>query len=86
MVRAEFNSLGTKLAARAGVPIVPVAIKTDYWRNGKWIKDLGPLDRKQPVNISFGTPIEAVNNERKAQESIVGYITSRLEAWGVEVI
>src|SRR4030043_2323348 len=35
----EFNSLGVKLAKKAGVKVVPIAIKTDFWGNGKLIKE-----------------------------------------------
>jgi 1-acyl-sn-glycerol-3-phosphate acyltransferase len=42
-VPEEFNSLGTKLAGRAGVQVIPIAIKTDFWGNGKFIKELGLL-------------------------------------------
>ena len=31
----QFNTIGVKLAKRAGVPIVPVALKTDAWGNGR---------------------------------------------------
>ena len=31
---AQFNTLGVKLALRANVPIVPLALLTDAWRNG----------------------------------------------------
>ena len=31
----HFNSIGVKLARRAGVPIVPLALKTDAWGQGK---------------------------------------------------
>ena len=49
----EFNSLGVKLAKKAGVPVVPVAIKTDFWGNGKYIKELGPIDGKKPVHYKI---------------------------------
>ena len=32
---SEFNSLGVKLAEKSSAKVVPVAIKTDFWRNGK---------------------------------------------------
>ena len=38
--RKQFNSMGVKLAKRAQVPVVPIALKTDAWGVGKWIKDL----------------------------------------------
>ncbi len=43
----EFNSLGVKLAKKAGVKVVPVALKTDFWGNGKVIRELGPLDSRK---------------------------------------
>lgn len=36
----EFNSLGVKLAGKAGVNVIPIAIKTDFWGNGKIIKEI----------------------------------------------
>jgi len=31
----KFNTLGIKLAKRAKVPVIPVAVKTDAWGMGK---------------------------------------------------
>ena len=31
----KFNTLGIKLAKRARVPVIPVAVKTDAWGMGK---------------------------------------------------
>ncbi|HOF22346.1 MAG TPA: lysophospholipid acyltransferase family protein [Bacteroidales bacterium] len=36
---SEFNSLGVKLAKKAGVKVVPVALKTDFWGNGKVVRN-----------------------------------------------
>ena len=38
----EFNSLGVKLAKKAGADIVPIALKTDFWGNGTLIKEPWP--------------------------------------------
>jgi 1-acyl-sn-glycerol-3-phosphate acyltransferase len=83
--QSEFNSLGAKLAARNNVNIIPAAIKTDFWSNGKIVKDLGPLDRKKPVYVSFGKEIEVSGNGREAHEKVVKFITDHLNKWGVEV-
>jgi len=82
----DFNSLGVKLAERAGVQVVPMAIKTDYWKNGKRIKDLGPFDRKQPVIIEFGEAMDIDKGGKLAHGIIVKFITERLQKWGVEVV
>ncbi|MCX8043932.1 MAG: 1-acyl-sn-glycerol-3-phosphate acyltransferase, partial [Desulfobacterota bacterium] len=33
----KFNTLGVKLAKRCGVPVIPLALKTDFWGTGKLI-------------------------------------------------
>jgi 1-acyl-sn-glycerol-3-phosphate acyltransferase len=78
----EFNSLGVKLAARAGVPIIPVAIKTDFWKNGRIFKDLGPIDRKKPIQIEFEKPLIVNGSGKEENAKIIEFISSRLQSWG----
>ena len=78
----QFNTLGVKLARRAGVKVLPVAVKTDMWGNGRVLKDVGPLRRHLPVHIEFGAPMAVVGNGAAQQDAIVGFITERLERWG----
>jgi 1-acyl-sn-glycerol-3-phosphate acyltransferase len=79
----QFNTMGIKLAKSANVPIVPVAIKTDFWANGKMIKDVGHLKRHLPINIEFGEPIH-INGPGKAEhQSVVDFIESRMNEWEV---
>jgi 1-acyl-sn-glycerol-3-phosphate acyltransferase len=80
----EFNSLGVKLAAKTGVQVVPVAIKTDFWKNGRLIKEFGRLDRKQPICIKFGEPMEIRGNGKEENEAIIHFIKSNLDAWNSE--
>lgn len=77
----EFNSLGIKLAKKAGVQVVPVAIKTDYWGNGKWIKELGPIDRHKPIHIKFGEPFSIKGTGKEENQKIIDFIKSSLEEW-----
>ena len=79
---SEFNSLGVKLAGRAGVPVVPVAIKTDFWENGKIFKDLGPIDRRKPVYIEFGKPMAVKGPGKTENEAIIDFISFHLKNWG----
>ena len=46
---SQFNTIGVKLALRANVPVIPIALRTDAWGNGKWFKDLGPIDPNKTV-------------------------------------
>lgn len=82
---AHFNSLGVKLAARAGVPAVPMALKTDFQRIGRLSRDFGPLDRSQPIRVSVGAPMPVSGNGRVQHEQIVHFITDRLRSWSVSV-
>lgn len=81
----QFNSLGVKLAQKAGVKVVPMAIRTDFWGNGKLVKDLGAIDRNIPINIKFGEPLEVVGNGKETHKKVVEFIKSNVQEWGVEV-
>jgi 1-acyl-sn-glycerol-3-phosphate acyltransferase len=78
---SEFNSIGTKLAARAGVQVIPVAIKTDFWGNGKFTGYLGPLDRRKPIHIAFGSPINVSGNGKKEHQHMIDFIRNHLSLW-----
>lgn len=77
----EFNSLGVKLAKKAGVNIVPVALKTDYWGNGKIIKELGPINRHNEIYFRFGEPFAVTGNGKIENQVIIDFIQSSLEEW-----
>lgn len=81
---AEFNSLGTKLAAKAGVQVIPVAIKTDFWGFGKFSSYLGPIDRSKKVHIAFGEPMDVTGSGKEEHLKIIAYIQSHLKAWQTE--
>ena len=76
-----FNSLGVKLAKRAGAPIIPLALKTDFIQNGKLIKDLGSLDRTKTIHMKFGEPLRVEENEKDANLKIISFIQESLEEW-----
>jgi len=77
-----FNTLGTKLASRAGVPVVPIALKTDFMGIGKRYKDFGPLDRTKEVHVKVGEPLTVNGNVKEVQQAVVDYITANLLEWG----
>ncbi|WP_420641086.1 lysophospholipid acyltransferase family protein [Candidatus Leptofilum sp.] len=79
-VPEEFNSLGVKLAKRAAVPVVPIAVKTDFLINGRYLRDFGPLDRSQPIYMAFGQPIHITNN-KQAHQAVIHYIQHHLAQW-----
>ena len=76
---AAFNSLGAKLAQRAGVPIVPVALRTDAWGLGTYIRDIGWIDPSRRTHFAFGRPIPS--EDRQANDSVVSFIKAKVEEW-----
>ncbi len=76
---ARFNSLGVKLARRAGVPVVPFALRTGAWGTGRWVKDFGKISPELPVRFSFGEPIPVRGAGKNAQAELVGFISRRLD-------
>lgn len=78
----DFNTLGVKLAKSAGVKVVPVAIKTDFWGNGKYLKDLGVVNRNKPIYMEFGEPMTITGTGKEEHAKIVEFISSRVKAWG----
>lgn len=82
---ASFNSLGVKLARKAGVPVIPVALKTDFQGNGRFIKDMGPVDPGKTIFVEFGKPLEVKGNGSETHRIIVEFIISNLKKWGGRV-
>jgi 1-acyl-sn-glycerol-3-phosphate acyltransferase len=78
---AEFNSLGTKLAAKTGVQVIPVAIKTDFWGFGRFSSYLGPIDRNKQVHIAFGEPMPVSGTGKEEHQKIIHFIQAHLADW-----
>lgn len=84
-VYSKFNSLATKLAVRAGVPMVPVALRTDFWGVGKHFKDYGPIRREIPCGIAFGKPLRPTGRGKAEHLQVLNFIADKLESWGSPV-
>jgi 1-acyl-sn-glycerol-3-phosphate acyltransferase len=78
---AKFNSLGVKLAQKSKVKVIPMAIKTDLWTNGKLIKDLGRIKREEPVHIKFGEPLTINGSGKDEHQFIIDFIKNHLKKW-----
>lgn len=80
----QFNSLGAKLAARAGVPLVPVALDSRAWGNGKRFKDFGPIDPSLPVHLRFGEPLAPTGRGTENHDDAVRFIVDTVRRWRTE--
>jgi 1-acyl-sn-glycerol-3-phosphate acyltransferase len=78
---SEFNTIGVKLAQRAGVPVIPTALVTDAWGNGSWLKDIGPIDPSKTVRIAFGQPITIEGRGVEQHQQVIDFIQSKLSDW-----
>ena len=76
-----FNSIGVKLAKKAGVPIVPLALKTDAWGQGTKIKELGPVKVGMTVRYNFASPISVTGQGKEEQAAICQHIERHLGQW-----
>lgn len=77
----QMSSIGVKLAKKAGVPVIPMALKTDCWQNGSWIKDFGRLDLSKTAYYSFGAPMLVVGKGEEEQNKINTFIANALKRW-----
>ena len=77
----EFNSIGVKLARSAGVQVLPMALKTDFVRTGKIIRDLGPVNLKKEIWFEFGDALTIEGNGKAQHNQIAEFIKSRLDSW-----
>jgi 1-acyl-sn-glycerol-3-phosphate acyltransferase len=78
---AEFNSLGVKLAKKAGVKVIPVALKTDFWGNGKLVRELGPIDRHKHIFFRFGEPFSVTGAGKDDNQKIIDFVQTSMKEW-----
>lgn len=82
---AAFSSLGAKLAQREGVPLLPLALKTDFLQPGRLVKDFGKVIPANTVHFKFGPPIDPATASRAAHQRAADFIAASLRSWGVGV-
>ena len=79
-----FNTLGVKLASKAAVPVMPIAVKTDFWGDEGLFRGFGPIRPERTIHIEFGRPFKVAGRGRDEHLEIVQFITSRLRRWGAQ--
>lgn len=78
---SQMSSIGVKLAKKAGVTIIPVALKTDAWQNGTILKDFGRINPAQTVYFAFGKPMKIEGKGDEEQQQVNAFITEQLSKW-----
>lgn len=77
----QMSSIGVKLAKKAGVTIIPLALKTDCWQNGKKFKDFGKLDITKKAYFAFGEPVRVAGKGDDEHAAINSFIAGKLQEW-----
>ncbi len=77
----DFNTLGIKLALKADVPVVPVALKTDAWGIGKRIKEFGPIDVRKKIYFAFGQGLKIQDRGADQHRKVIAFIQENLDKW-----
>jgi len=78
---ASFNSLGIKLAKKNNVPVIPLALVTDAWGNGKFIKELGKIDTSKEVMFEFGKSMKITGNGADQHQKVINFINEKFVEW-----
>jgi 1-acyl-sn-glycerol-3-phosphate acyltransferase len=81
---SRFSTLGIKLARRADVPVVPMALLTDAWSNGRILKDFGRIYPSKDVHFAFGEPLWIQDRGVEEHQAVIDFITSKLQVWRAE--
>ena len=83
---ATFNSIGIKLARRAGVPVMPMALKTNAWGNGRWIKEIGKIRPGERVRVAFDEPLYVSGSGKETHALVTQFIIGKLCQWSVPIV
>jgi len=79
---ALFNSLGVKLAQKNRVPVIPVALKTDFQGQGRCLRDFGPVDPQKTIHVQFGPGMRVPAKSADTHRAVVAFISENLRRCG----
>ena len=79
------SSSSSSVSSNSAAPAVEET-KTDFWGNGKLIKELGPLDHHKPIHIKFGEPMKITGNGKEENQRIIDFIKTSLEEWNMNLV
>ena len=77
----RFNTIGVKLAQKASVPVIPLALLTDAWANGRIVKEFGRIDPAKNVRFAFGPPVWVGRRAAEAHSAVISFIRRHLGKW-----
>lgn len=81
--RENFNTLGIKLAKKAGVQVIPIALKTDFWGQNRITKEWASIHRDRILHFAIGEPISIEGNGKAAHEQVLDFIEGKQKEWKI---
>ena len=84
--KRKFSSIGSKLAERSGVPVIPLAVKTDILptrESGGIFKDFGTVDPSKDIRVACGPVLRG--SAKEMQVASIDWIAGKLSEWGLPV-
>jgi 1-acyl-sn-glycerol-3-phosphate acyltransferase len=81
---AEFNTIGVKLASRAGVPLLPIALETSAWPRGKFVSDVAHINPRRKIRFALGEPVTVHGRGADEHQAVIAFIQQHLAAWRAE--
>lgn len=88
--RKMYSSIGAKIAEKAGVPIIPLAVDTRCQPTrekgilAKVFKDFGPVDTSRDIRLACCEPIMPAK-AKVMHEAAFDAMAAKLESWGLSV-
>lgn len=83
---SQMSSIGVKLAKKADVPVIPIALKTDALQNGKLLKDFGRIEPRLPIEFAFDAQRAIEGRGNGVQEEVNSFIEKKLDEWGKDLV
>ncbi len=86
--RKVYSSIGSKLAERAGCPVVPIVVDTRCQLTRekgifkKVFKDFGPFDPTYDIRVAAG-PVIPNAKSKVMHEAAFDWMATKLESWGM---
>ncbi len=77
----KFNSIAAKLAKHSGSPMIPLALKTDAWAQGKLVKDFGAVHPERTIHFAFGKALYVQEQGKTEHAQICAFIEEHLKKW-----
>lgn len=77
----QFSTIAIKLARKADVPVIPLALLTDAWENGRMMKDFGRIRPARKVYFAFGEPMKVEGKGHDTHQAVIDFIQENLALW-----